>query len=696
LIFTARWAWVLAAGLVLSACGGSGGGDTNAGAPTPAPAPPIVQPPADPAAIPTAVDFPAQANDIEWSEQHQLLYLALPAVNGPSGNSVVALDPRTNRVAYSQLSCSEPVAVTLSDDQQALHVACSGTSTVQRYRLPELTLEHEFFLGREAVLGIPFKITDMVAVPGQRRSVVVALSYDGEGRTPSITRVYDNGVPRPVELGVGAGDCFSLGWDLTRTRLLCAKTANSSFALQEAVLAADGLSVARSTMYVFNAFNTRIAVDAATGIVYGDDGTVFDPVTWRTVGRTALRGPVAPDSARNRLFVASASERFVRSLDATTWASTTSFVAGSSQPRRLIRWGANGLAMTTFGGSVLLYGGSGMSTFDAQTPRSTATERVVPVQVKQLAWDAAGGRLYATVGADAPQYANAVVAIDPANGQVTQSRALGTAPNALAVSGDGRYLYVGLDGEGSVQRLRLPGLEHDLTFSLGQRPFYGTPYTAGVIQVSPTQPNTVAVARAAPNVDPYNVGGVVLFDDAVQRPVIAGGETATGLFRNAASLVWNEDGAGLLALDGVSGKLWSFQVVANGLTSETPLGPANDLGPPLRFDKVNRLLLTDRGGALDLATLQPRGNYRPAAFASAHHAAPDPAGKDVFTLYLAEPDYFAPVSEIAVYDAVRFVPKKIYAITGNNERFTDQFLQLHPGWFAFRSPKGLHLVQLPN
>jgi DNA-binding beta-propeller fold protein YncE len=108
--------------------------------------------------------------------------------------------------------------------------------------------------------------------------------------------------------------------------------------------------------------------------------------------------------------------------------------------------------MTTFGGSVLLYGGSGMSTFDAQTPRSTATERVVPVQVKQLAWDAAGGRLYATVGADAPQYANAVVAIDPANGQVTQSRALGTAPNALAVSGDGRYLYVGLDGEGSVQR----------------------------------------------------------------------------------------------------------------------------------------------------------------------------------------------------------------------------------------------------
>jgi hypothetical protein len=694
LVHTARWNWILACSVFLTACGGGGGGST-AVAPAPAPAPAPVGVPPDPVAIPTAVQFPARANDIKWSEQHRLLYLALPASNGPAGNRVVALDPHTNQAVYSQRSCSEPAALALSDDHQYLHVACNGSSSVQRFRLPELSLEREFFLGRDGMSGIPFRINDMVAVPGRPQSVVVALGTDAAGVAPSITRVYDDGVPRPVELGaITGGDCTSLGWDLTRTRLLCAKTASSAFALQEAALTADGLRVTRTASDVFRAFGVRMAVDPTSGMVYGDDGSVFDPAAWRLSGRTDLRGPVAPDSARNRLFVASPTERLVRSVDASTLAVTPTFAGGSAQPRRLIRWGATGLAMTTNGNSVIVYGGSGSSSFDTNTPRGTATERVLSVQIKQLIADPAGTLLYASVGPDAAEYANSVIAIDPYSGSVTRSRVLGRAPNALAVSGDGRFLYVGIDGAGTVQRLRLPSMDLDLTISLGQSPLYQLPYTAGLIRVSPAQPATVAVTRVLPNISSSRLGGVVILDDAVQRPIVAGGEASTTGFLFPSSLAWNDDGSSLYALDTFSNSLVSLAVSDAGVSLGARLGSVIDLVGALRFDKVNRLLSSDGGGVLDLTSGLPIGTYRRAFHLGPHQVQLGPAGTEVFTLYLNQPAEFAPVSEIAVYDATKFLIKKIYTIPGSDELITYDFVQLRPGWFAFRSSKGVHIVQL--
>ena len=52
------------------------------------------------------------------------------------------------------------------------------------------------------------------------------------------------------------------------------------------------------------------------------------------------------------------------------------------------------------------------------------------------------------------------------------------------------------------------------------------------------------------------------------------------------------------------------------------------------------------------------------------------------------------MSEIAIYDATRFVPKKIYTIAGSNEMSTYDFVQLRNGWFAFRSFWGVHIIQL--
>ena len=689
MISARRWNWVLACSLLLAACGGGGSGATP-GAPAPAPAP-APEPPSDPAAIPAAVEFPARANDIEWSERHQLLYLALPASNGTQGNTVVALDPRTNQVVHSRRSCSEPAEMALSDDNQYLHVACNGSSSVQRFRLPELTPDREFFLGRDD-LGIPYRANDIVAVPGQPKSVVVAMHIDPYVPSPSKVRVYDDGTARPIELGaVTGGDCWSLGWDATRTRLLCAKTSNSGFALQEAVLAADGLRAARVFMGAFRYFYARMAVDPARSVVYGDDGTVFDSVDWRLLTRTDKRGPVAPDSVRNRIYAASSTEGLVRSFDARTLALTSSVGRGSSQPTRLIRWGTSGLALATASNSTLIHGGSGASSFDASTPRGTGTDRIVPVEVKQLVWDPAHALIYASVGSRAAQYANSIVVIEPFSGRVTQSRVVGSEPNALAVSDDGRFLYVGIDGEGSVRRLRLPSLDVDVSISLGERPFYRTPYTAGVIRVLPLRSETIAVTRLSLDTVPSQIGGVVLFDDAVQRPGTAEVDPRTLVPLNHFDIVWNEDGSSLYSL-GIYSDLMSLGVTAGGVSLGARLGQIANVRGALHFDKVNRLLSTDGGNVVDAATALPIGTYRPAYNIGGQNVALDPAGAEVFTL--AQSATSALRLEITAYDASRFVRRKIYAITGSDVSITFDFVQLRPGWFSFRSIDGVHVIQL--
>ncbi len=687
---TYRWHWILACSLLLSACGGGGGTAPGVQVPAPAPAPPA-EPPSDPAAIPSAVEFPARANDIEWSERHQLLYMSLPASNGTSGNTVVGLDPRTNQVVHSRPSCSEPTELALSDDNEYLHVACNGSSSVQRFRLPELTLDREFFLGREA-LGMAYHAGDMLAVPGQPKSIVVALSLDTYSRVPSIVRVFDDGTPRPVELGaITGGNCSTLGWDPARTHLLCAQTSSSGFALQEATLSADGLRVTRSTGGAFRSFDARMVVDPTTGVVYGSDGTVFDTATWRLLTRTDKRGPVAPDAARNRFYVASSSEGLVRSFEAGSLALTNSLGLGSFQPARMIRWGATGLALTTLGKSTLIHGGSGRSSFNASTPFGTATERIVPLQINQLVWDPVHALLYASVGSRAAQYANSIIVIDPLSGNVTQSRMVGSDPNALAVSDDGRFLYVGIDGEGSVQRLRLPSFDPDLTIPLGRRPLYDTPYTAGVIRVSPAEPRTIAVTRVSLLSSPKDVGGVAIFDDAVRRPVTVETDPRTGAPLILFEIVWNEDGSGLYAVHNVA-DLMSLAVSAAGVTLDARLGSFENGRSALHFDKVNHHVFTDGGGVVDASSAQPVGSYRETYSISSQNVTLDPAGAEAFTL--ARRADSSNVSEITVYDPTRFVPKKVYVVTGSSESFTYDFVQLQPGWFAFRSALGIHLIQL--
>jgi hypothetical protein len=92
----------------------------------------------------------------------------------------------------------------------------------------------------------------------------------------------------------------------------------------------------------------------------------------------------------------------------------------------------------------------------------------------------------------------------------------------LSISDDSQFLYAGIDGASSIQRFALPGLTTDISVPLGADPFFG-PFFAEDLQVAPGAAHTIAVTLANAGVSPAEQGGIVVFDDAVQRPTKAPG-----------------------------------------------------------------------------------------------------------------------------------------------------------------------------
>jgi hypothetical protein len=120
-----------------------------------------------------------------------------------------------------------------------------------------------------------------------------------------------------------------------------------------------------------------------------------------------------------------------------------------------------------------------------------------------------------TIYAAATGNPGTVTPIDPVTKSTGTAIPVGVDPVKLARSDDGKYLYVGLRGQPSVQRIDLSTQAVDLTFSLGDDPTFGHPYFAEDIEVLPGSPQSVAVSRSRGGSPRH--GGVAVYDDGVQR-----------------------------------------------------------------------------------------------------------------------------------------------------------------------------------
>jgi hypothetical protein len=160
--------------------------------------------------------------------------------------------------------------------------------------------------------------------------------------------------------------------------------------------------------------------------------------------------------------------------------------------------------------------GGGLSASANMTVRplgaATVTSQEILLRGSDLAFEPGTARLYVSVVASDPTNANRVVAVDPLTATIVASTFVGGDPGKVALSSNGQFLYVGLNGVSAVRRVELPALTPGLQWSLpsGQ--------VAGDLAVMPGQPNTVAVSRHSQGLE-----GVTIYDEGVARPISSPG-----------------------------------------------------------------------------------------------------------------------------------------------------------------------------
>ncbi len=167
---------------------------------------------------------------------------------------------------------------------------------------------------------------------------------------------------------------------------------------------------------------------------------------------------------------------------------------------------------------VLLSASTGLQTglpgrVNAQT--TPANIRTVSLTTNDIVYDLFSQKIYASVPSSAGASGNSITVIDPMTGMVGPPIFIGSEPTRLAISDDGKYLYVALDGAAGVRRLNLLTMTPELQFPLGNDSFSG-PFYVDDMEVRPGCSDDIAVSRRNRGFSPRHEG-VGLYSNGQMR-----------------------------------------------------------------------------------------------------------------------------------------------------------------------------------
>ena len=126
-------------------------------------------------------------------------------------------------------------------------------------------------------------------------------------------------------------------------------------------------------------------------------------------------------------------------------------------------------------------------------PFTLTSYQTITMAASALVYNPTTSLLYAAIGTGAASNANTIAVVDPVTATVKQFLPVGNDPEKLALSGDGQFLYVGLNGDHKIQRINTATLTIDENFAL---PTLGGPLTVRDMKVIPGSPNSIVVALA--------------------------------------------------------------------------------------------------------------------------------------------------------------------------------------------------------
>jgi trimeric autotransporter adhesin len=198
---------------------------------------------------------------------------------------------------------------------------------------------------------------------------------------------------------------------------------------------------------------------------------------------------------------------------------------------------------------------------------------VLDIPANGLVWDPYAQSIYASLPSSYGSQGNSIAVINPFTGKVSGYHFAGSEPNQLALSSDSKYLYVGLNGNGSVQRLILPTFTPDIDVNLGSSQFGGL-NTALSLQVSPGDSHTFAVAEGSSGC--CGGTGLYFYKDATQLPDFVTYPTFTDIVFASTSTLYGyySSTVGDVAVNssgGILGQQWNGLVQGNTIQYDAGL-----------------------------------------------------------------------------------------------------------------------------
>ena len=575
---------------------------------------------------------------------------------GTNGNAIYVIDPLGPVIESTIPVGPSPTKLRLSTDNQYLYVLLVAENKMARIELASRQVDRP---------QIPANLVrDFRVVSGEPRTLVISAA----GPSYGIYVVDDNGVRGQIAT--------------SREVLVASRSRPTVYGFSRAF---------SSPKYIY-----KLSVEQG-GIVetgerqfYGSDakwdyerlfctdGRVYDADSLSQVGKLLGGGLVEPDASVNRIFFLNTDTSGKWLLTAYDW--TTFAALGTNQldfilgnPRQMIRWGTDGLAITTTGGQLFLKRGGIVRTSSASTSDlairiappitsgvlnsnlvfqlwitnrgpDTATNLLVSDQLPgnctlisatptrgtftnqsgiiewrmpllpptqaanmeitirpgnpagliqnraavtsasadpllsnnvaeaswsigvglntnaygyvqlaavHLVYEPFGRRLYASLANEGLSTSTKITRIEPEQGIIEAVLEVGAGPGKLAISDNGQYLYVALEGGTSVRRVDLPSFTAGPQFALG-----GTAKVQDML-VLPSRPLSLAVSKVDPSLYPR----VGVYDDGVLRPVETGNIAAPTV------LECSTDGTQLFGFGTEGYRLWQFAVNSSGVTS---------------------------------------------------------------------------------------------------------------------------------
>jgi DNA-binding beta-propeller fold protein YncE len=318
----------------------------------------------------------------------------------------------------------------------------------------------------------------------------------------------------------------------------------------------------------------------------------------------------------------------------------------------------------------------------AEVPSGTSLLIVTQISLttNDLVFDPTRGQIYASVPSKGGSNANSVVSISFPTGTIGTPIAVGSEPNKLAISDDGAYLYVGLDGPGDVRRVNLISQTAELQFSLGTT-FAGNMLVEDMF-VLPGNPHALAVSRRNRDWTPRHEG-VAIYDDAVQRSVATLGHTGSNVIEPG------DLGSVIYGYNNESTE-YGFRVMSvssSGVEiTSTTQGLISTWGADLRSS--NGLVYVTTGTVIDPNALATVGGY-----AAGGLVYPDSVGGRVYFVGIP---YLSP-AQLDVFDQATYAHIATRIILGVHGKPTS-LVGAGPNRLAFRTSEGqvflLYLAEL--